>query len=729
MKREKMITSLMAITLATGLSFGAVGCMVTAFALDVSSMELLFAVCLALSVAGALCFRTRWSGVALLVVLALVAGALWREGQAVAQTRGLLERISRRWDQVYHWGYLEMNGSAGDFWPVAALAALIALITGWAVAAGEPAWLPLTVGVLPVLICVVAQDTVPSEPFLYLLLLTLVVLVLTSFVRQRSLEQGNYLTFLVALPAMLAMIVLFLLNPKDSYVNHGADLQQRLLLYLQQLPQRVTQLPQLYREITQSGSLELPEDWTDDIDLRDVGPEEQKKLPVMQVTATAGGVVYLRSQDLDFYTGTGWRTTQRQEELFPGNVELAPVGEVTVRTNRIRDVMYLPYYTLSARSLISGRIYNYQGLQSYTVPVGELPEGWQHQSLGAPGVELTPGQVYREEENAQLFLNLPRQTRQEAQEYLDRLHLTGLSRTDQARAIAAMVKTSADYDLATPAMPKSEEDFALWFLDGQDSGYCVHFATATAVLLRAAGIPARYVTGYMVSAPPGQTVTVTAGHAHAWVEYYEPALDAWMILDATPAAEGQAQPAPSEPLATQPVATEPSDGATQPQQSAPAGTEGTAHPPQTRPPSVPAPVEPEPALPEEKRPEPEKQTELSAREEAGPVWWLWLLLALIPVGIWCQRAIRLRVKRPVAQDPNGQLLAMWRQAEALSRHTDGQRPPRPIEQLAQKAKFSQHVTTGEELEQMEAYLLQCRQTLRRRPWYRRLVDRWVYVLY
>ena len=48
-------------------------------------------------------------------------------------------------------------------------------------------------------------------------------------------------------------------------------------------------------------------------------------------------------------------------------------------------------------------------------------------------------------------------------------------------------------------MDLDSEDFAIWFLTEADTGYCIHFATAAVVLLRAAGIPARYVDGYVVN--------------------------------------------------------------------------------------------------------------------------------------------------------------------------------------------------------------------------------------
>ncbi len=73
------------------------------------------------------------------------------------------------------------------------------------------------------------------------------------------------------------------------------------------------------------------------------------------------------------------------------------------------------------------------------------------------------------------------------------------------------------------------------FLHHDKSGHCEYFATATTLLLRTIGIPARYTTGYALfeSHPLGKAWIVRNSHAHSWVQYY---LDGqWHVLDTTPA--------------------------------------------------------------------------------------------------------------------------------------------------------------------------------------------------
>lgn len=67
-------------------------------------------------------------------------------------------------------------------------------------------------------------------------------------------------------------------------------------------------------------------------------------------------------------------------------------------------------------------------------------------------------------------------------------------------------------------------------------GFCQQYAAAMAVMLRAAGVPARVVLGYMHSVPNSTgDFNVTTIDAHAWVEAYFPGLG-WIPFDPTPTA-------------------------------------------------------------------------------------------------------------------------------------------------------------------------------------------------
>ena len=72
------------------------------------------------------------------------------------------------------------------------------------------------------------------------------------------------------------------------------------------------------------------------------------------------------------------------------------------------------------------------------------------------------------------------------------------------------------------------------FLLRTRSGHCEYFATAAALLLRRAGVPTRYVTGYAVYeySPLEKAYVVRARHAHAWTRAFLG--DRWREFDVTP---------------------------------------------------------------------------------------------------------------------------------------------------------------------------------------------------
>ncbi len=74
------------------------------------------------------------------------------------------------------------------------------------------------------------------------------------------------------------------------------------------------------------------------------------------------------------------------------------------------------------------------------------------------------------------------------------------------------------------------------FLFGAKKGYCEHFASAFAVMMRAVGIPARVVGGYQGGEvnPYGNFLLVRQTDAHAWVEVWLPE-KGWLREDPTAA--------------------------------------------------------------------------------------------------------------------------------------------------------------------------------------------------
>jgi len=123
------------------------------------------------------------------------------------------------------------------------------------------------------------------------------------------------------------------------------------------------------------------------------------------------------------------------------------------------------------------------------------------------------------------------------------------------------LNSETSYSLSPGRQPKGK-DFVEYFLYENKVGYCSHYASAATLMLRAMGIPARYVEGYAVGAAdidqnvlledqlvsvysdqvnynfetPQVELSVLDSNAHAWVEVYIDGCG-WTPMEFTPTAD------------------------------------------------------------------------------------------------------------------------------------------------------------------------------------------------
>ncbi|HEX8004942.1 MAG TPA: transglutaminase family protein [Trebonia sp.] len=103
--------------------------------------------------------------------------------------------------------------------------------------------------------------------------------------------------------------------------------------------------------------------------------------------------------------------------------------------------------------------------------------------------------------------------------------LRGLSPDETAEAISSRVRSRVTYMPGTTGVRTDAQE--AWDM-GQ--GVCQDMAHVTVALLRAAGLPARYVSGYLHADPAAEPGTTVAGQGHAWVEYWT---GSWTACDPT----------------------------------------------------------------------------------------------------------------------------------------------------------------------------------------------------
>lgn len=107
--------------------------------------------------------------------------------------------------------------------------------------------------------------------------------------------------------------------------------------------------------------------------------------------------------------------------------------------------------------------------------------------------------------------------------------ISGLSPDTAAEAISGRVREHVTY---MPGATGVRTDAQEAWDKGQ--GVCQDMAQVTIALMHAAGLPARYVSGYLHPSASAEPGTTAIGQSHAWVEYWA---GSWTALDPTSGAD------------------------------------------------------------------------------------------------------------------------------------------------------------------------------------------------
>ena len=428
---------------------------------------------------------------------------------------------------------------------------------------------------------------------------------------------------------------------------------------------------------------------------------DSAELRVMQVRAETSGRIYLRSKSYGDYTGTGWLPA---EELSSGSslpftafaVSLSPTGvplELEVRTLVDFDELCIPYYA----AVSSGSDVFVASQQQINYKINYTDYSGDFKNLTLPSDAANSETVYQTHAHS-VYTRLPEETRSAA---LAICQNAGLRADDPniIPALASYVQNIGEYDLNVSSYPS--DDYAIYFLTQSHTGYCIHFATAAVALYRTLGIPARVCEGYLVNnTAPGSSVKVTGADAHAWAEVYVDGLG-WVPVEVTAsAAEGEYQPSEGS-VAPTPEA-HPSE---EPLEQTPPPEQGEAETPSETNPDESGST---PALPANRPGETGPGTTASARQPMSPALRAMLMglvaLAALAALIFGRYLILRKLLQARLCDPDGKkrCVNFYRQAERVLRY--GGEMPSELQQCAEKARFSQHEISEEELQRCAAQL-------------------------
>lgn len=256
---------------------------------------------------------------------------------------------------------------------------------------------------------------------------------------------------------------------------------------------------------------------------------------------------YLRGNTKRVYTGRIWeksdllyRTDNTASELITDRygdtaqaaVTIVPAG---VETSSLFVPIYPRSVTLAERTR-DNRIY--YSIQDQTFMVSEAQTEpytvWYHDQSQVEGLAMAGASdaVSREELP---YLELPDTITDRTRELVAEITAGLTEPTEKMLAITEFLRDNYAYTLE-PGDAPADQDFVDHFLFEVREGYCVYYASALTVMLRIAGIPARYVEGFKVPAEAdGEgTVPVRNSDAHAWAEVLtDPEAGLWTIWDAT----------------------------------------------------------------------------------------------------------------------------------------------------------------------------------------------------
>ncbi len=229
---------------------------------------------------------------------------------------------------------------------------------------------------------------------------------------------------------------------------------------------------------------------------------------------------YWRGPVLSFYDGMSWRAGP----TLMAQPEPAAAGETEIRYTVVLEPHHrhwlfalempsqLPQW-LSGDAGRSGRRFAYltktQQLLSI-VPVD--------QALRYVQTSVLRSRYLASSEDAAMNLRLPREGNPRTLELAQRLRAGVSTPQDYVRTVLAYFHDEPfSYTLAPEYIEKDPID---GFLFETRAGFCEHYAAAFVVLMRAAQVPARVVTGYQGGEinPQGGYLIVRQSDAHAWAE-------------------------------------------------------------------------------------------------------------------------------------------------------------------------------------------------------------------
>jgi protein-glutamine gamma-glutamyltransferase len=290
--------------------------------------------------------------------------------------------------------------------------------------------------------------------------------------------------------------------------------------------------------------------FTETVELGEIGQVKLSSAVVMHARQTTGspfGVTKWRGISLDRFDGHNWYKTERRRSVVRPTanedywIRPADRSGDSVRYRILLEplattTLFGPHQVRAISGSLQGGVEidnddsvytRFQTLRRIQYDVfSEIPSHARSRNMNAVD-EAIPPQV------GQRYLQLPTDLDPRVTQLAQDITISGKSVTEKAALVEAYLKRNYGYTLnlnwKAGAQPIST------FLFEAKKGHCEYFASAMAVLLRAAGIPTRLVNGFLMGEynAIGDDYIVRQSDAHSWVEVYVPGRG-WLEFDPTP---------------------------------------------------------------------------------------------------------------------------------------------------------------------------------------------------
>lgn len=517
--------------------------------------------------------------------------------------------------------------------------------------------------------CFVLVNTLPDLVPLLIIFTVLFALYFSSQTRQLNYAHSGVITAVCAVILAVLITVLAVINPVADYER--PKWQDNMLNTVQTLTGMKT-----YNGSGKISSAlaEVGNNVSSEVDFSNAGALKQTGTKVMTVVTDLNGRIYLKGMSYANYENNKWSVlTDEQANDYPQDFQAFIMtgnyqerSTVTIDTVNKESIVYTPYYLASINDTFSPvcdvLVSNSDKATNYSMSVMPYSES----ELDNFSMAFSSPVYDYDNFVKSYYLKLPYDTKLAMLKIAEENNLTGVSTQNIPQAVKQFVSHSASYSLNTQKVPDGR-DVAEWFLNDAETGYCMHFANAAAVMLRALGVPARYVTGYCADVVDGKAI-VTSDNAHAWVEYFDERIG-WIPLDATSSDFEVPQATESVQTTTQAQTTSPTVQPTTQAQTA-------------------KPV----------------KTEVKAKISTPAII---VIIILLIIALAILRIILIRYYRKYSfthKDYKSRVICIYRYLNKLSVHSKV-RIPKKIENICTKAKFSTHNISDEEYKIVLNYVL------------------------